>query len=150
MELDLDEMMGEDTLVRKIKYEGSKSGIYSNIYTKSKYANIDIYNLKPVDYDRDKDIVVSIGRVEPIVVDSIKNKLRSAHVVSDFIQVTGDNFTFDNANIKIPYEYAGENINVLRYDEKMRNWYTVPFSVDRADKNVYIKSSNKGIFVIVD
>ncbi|CAH2215090.1 Ig-like domain-containing protein [Tepidibacter aestuarii] len=150
LELDLDEIMGEDSLVRKIKYEGSKSSVNSNINTKSKYADIDIYNLRPVDYDRDKDMVVSLGRVEPLVVDSIKNKLRSAHVVSDFIQVAGDNFTFDNVNIRIPYEYAGDNINVLRYDEEMRNWYTVPFSIDRADKNVYIKSSRKGIFVVVD
>ncbi|WP_099190572.1 hypothetical protein [Tepidibacter mesophilus] len=150
LELDLDEIMGEDSVVRKIKYEGSKSSVHSNINTKSKYANIDIYNLRPIDYDRDKDIVVSIGRVEPIVIDSIKNKLRSVHVVSDFIQVTGDNFTFESVNIKIPYEYAGDNINVLRYDEEMRNWYTVPFSIDRADNNVYIKSSKKGIFVVVD
>jgi hypothetical protein len=150
LELDLDEIMGEDTLVRKIKYEGSKSSLYSNLNTKSKYADIDIYNLRPVDYDRDKDFVVSLGRVEPLVIDSIKNKLRSAHIVSDFIQVTGDNFTFDNINIKIPYEYAGEDTKVLRYDEEMRNWYSVPFSIDRADKNVYIKSSRQGIFVVVD
>lgn len=150
LELDLDEIMGADSVVRKIKYEGSKSSIHSNLNMKSKYANIDIYNLRPIDYDRDKDVVASLGRVEPLVIDSIKNKLRSVHVVSDFIQVTGDNFTFDNVNIKIPYEYAGDNINVLRYDEEMRNWYTVPFSIDRADKNVYIKSSKKGIFVVVD
>ncbi|WFD10521.1 Ig-like domain-containing protein [Tepidibacter hydrothermalis] len=150
LDLDLDEIMGADSVVRKIKYEGSKSSIYSNLNTKSKYADIDIYNLRPIDYDKDKDVVASLGRVEPLVVDSIKNKLRSAHIVSDFIQVTGDNFTFDNVNIRIPYEYAGENINVLRYDEEMRNWYTVPFSIDRVDKNVYIKSSRKGIFVVVD
>lgn len=150
LDLDLDEIMGEDSVVRKIKCEGSKSSMNLNLNTKSKYADIDIYNLRPIDYDRDKDVVTSLGRVEPVVIDSIKNKLRSSHIVSDFIQVTGDNCTFDNVNIKIPYEYAGDNMNVLRYDEEMRNWYTVPFSIDRADKNVYIKSSKKGIFVIVD
>lgn len=150
LDLDLDEIMGADSVVRKIKCEGSKSSMNLNLNTKSKYADIDIYNLRPIDYDRDKDVVTSLGRVEPLVIDSIKNKLRSAHIVSDFIQVTGDNCTFDNVNIKIPYEYAGDNINVLRYDQEMRNWYTVPFSIDRADKNVYIKSSKKGIFVIVD
>ncbi|SHK25528.1 Ig-like domain-containing protein [Tepidibacter formicigenes] len=150
LELDLDELMGEDTLVRKIKYEGSKSGIYSTLYTKSKYGDINIYNLSPIDYDKDKDIVVNLGRVEPLVLKTIKDKLKGANVVSDFIQVTGENFNFNKITIKMPFKSSGDNINVLRYDEKLRNWYAVPFTLDKVDKNVYIESKSKGIFVVID
>ncbi|SHH23311.1 Ig-like domain-containing protein [Tepidibacter thalassicus] len=151
VELDLDKLMGEDTLVRKIKYEGSKSGIYSTLYTKSKYADINIYNLTPDDYDEDKDIVVNVGRVEPLVVKTIKRKLGGANVVSDFIQVTGDNFNVGRIELKIPFlNSSGDNINVLRYDEELRNWYEVPFTVDKVDKYVNVNSKNKGIFVVVD
>ncbi|MEJ8553421.1 Ig-like domain-containing protein [Tepidibacter sp. Z1-5] len=150
VDINLDELMGEDTLVRKIKYEGSKTEVLATLSTQSKYSDIVIYNLNPDTYDKHEDVIVNIGRVEPFVTKNIKGKLRGANVVSDFIQVTGDNYSFDKVILKIPFKSSGDNINVLRYDEKMRNWYTVPFSVDKVDKNVYIESKNKGIFVVVD
>ncbi len=151
IEFDLDELMGEDTLVRKIVYEENDSSTLGTIVTKSKYADITLYGLSATSSNEENDVVISLGRVEPIVEKNIKDKLRGKNVISDLIQVSGEYFKVDRLELKIPFkDSSGDNIKVLRYDEEMRNWYDVTFTVDKVNKVVYTNSSEAGIFAVVE
>lgn len=150
IDLDLDELMGEDTLVRKIKYEEGKDAA-STIETKSKYADITIYGISPASYNDEEELIINLGRVEPEVRKTISSKLRGKNAVSDFIQISGDNFKCSKVELKVPFkDVSGDNIRVLRYDETLRNWYDVSYTVNKVDKVVQISSLKPGIFAVVE
>lgn len=150
LEFDLDDLMGEDVLVRSIKYEGDKNDTISELITKSKWADITIYGLTAQDYSED-EVTVNLGRVEPSVIQSIQRKLVNVSVKSEFIQVTGENFGISSISVSIPYKNSdGRNLKILRYDEEMRNWYTADINVDFINKKAITISKKPGIFAVVE
>jgi hypothetical protein len=151
IELDLDEIMGEEVLVRKIQYRGNKRDVIDRLVTKSKWCDIDIYGLTLDTSKDDRDIVLSLGRSEPTVTQMLMNKLKGTAVKSEFIQVTGKNFKMNKLVLNLPFNgTTGQEIKVLRYDEETRNFYGQGFTVDFVNKTVEVVSEKTGIFLIVE
>jgi len=151
LKLDLDELMGEDVLSRKIEIKGSRRKEINTLDTRSKWSDIEIYGLT-LSYDSDDNtITLVLGRTPPSVTQTLKSKLKGVAVKSDFIQVTGTNFELSGVTLKIPYKNSsGNGIKALRYDEQTRNWYTVDCSTNFVDAKAEVKSNKPGIFVIVE
>lgn len=150
LKVDLDELMGEDVLVKKIEYSGREDNYIGVLEAKSIWSNISLFNLTTEDGDKN-DISLRLGRVEPNIVSMLKNKLWDIKPKSEFIQATGENYSFTKAVLAIPYKNSnGKNIKALRYDEGTRKFYSEKFSVDLVEKVVRVESNYKGIFVIVE
>ncbi len=151
VKLDLDQWMGEDVWTRKIEYEGDKSDVLGVLETKSIWADISLYKLTLDDGAEDDNITINLGRIEPSLKQYLKRKMWGKAIKSDFIEVTGENFTMTGAVLSIPFENSnGKSLKALRYDENTRNFYEVKSSVNLVDKRVEIESTEKGIFVIVE
>ena len=144
--LDLDSILGEQVLIREIKYDGSS---ISTLDTKSKWADIKLKGLKRE--STSQPMIIRLGRAEPMISDGIKKKLIGDSVKSDFIQISGTNYGIDSAELSIPYrESNGNGLKVLRYDEDTRRIdKNISFRVDKSNKKVIITNAGKGIFVIV-
>jgi len=151
LELDLDELMGEDVLVRRIKFEGDRRDSIDALETHSKWADIILYGLT-LDYPSlDDEITLNLGRTEPLVVQAIRSKLRGVTIRSEFIQVTGENFKVNQIALVIPFDSSdGSNLKALRYDTTTRSWSETSFYVDKTTKRVTVFSEKPGIFVIVE
>jgi len=151
LELDLDELMGEDVLVRRIKFEGHRRDSIGALETRSKWADIILYGLT-LDYpSQDDEITLNLGRTEPLVVQSIRSKLRGVTIRSEFIQVTGENFKVNRIALVIPFDNSdGSNLKALRYDTTTRSWSETSFYVDKTTRRVTVFSEKPGIFVIVE
>lgn len=151
LELDLDELMGEHVLTRKIRYESGSRGIIDNLETKSKWADISLYNLVLAHQQRGQEAEVILGRVEPTQAQILKNRLRGQSVLSEFIQVGGNNFSVNSIKLSIPYHSGdGANLKVLRYDENLRSWYPEFSIIDVINQRAIVSSKNPGIFVVVE
>lgn len=150
VELNLDQLMGEEVLVRKIKIEGGRGHRIGELDTKSKWCDINVYELGTSTYGSG-DITLSVGRVEPALAQTLKSKLKGRAVKSEFIQVTGDNLGFDKVGLAIPFRNSdGSNLKVLRYDESTRNWSEPSFHVDNVNMRVEVESYRPGIFAVVE
>lgn len=151
IDLDLDELMGDDVLVRKIIFAAHKDDSIREFNTTSRWADIRLYDLRlSSDYSRE-DIELRLGRVEPVVKNSLRSKLANAAIKSDFIEVQGENCTMDKVDLRIPFTNSdGNNLKVLRYDESIRNWYELPCKVNFLDSVVEFSSIRPGIFVVVE
>ncbi|MDK2799350.1 MAG: hypothetical protein PWP27_1783 [Clostridiales bacterium] len=151
LEFDLDELMGEDVLIRKIQYRGSNRDRIEELITQSKWADIALYDVTLDPAADSRDIIIRLGRVEPGVAQVLKTKLRRKAVKSEFIQVTGEAFKLSSIALTIPFKNSdGENIKVLRYDEETRNFYEEGFSVNFIDRTVKVTSKRPGIFLVVE
>ncbi len=150
LEFKLDEMMGEDVLVRKVVIDGDIGHYISMLDTKSKWANISIYRLG-VSYSGRENIELNLGRLEPAKVQALKAKLKGKAVKSEFIQVTGSNFSMDKVVISLPYKNSsGSSIKALRYDEDRREWTDQRFILNQVNGTVTLESVKSGIFVLVE
>ncbi len=151
VEVDLDEIMGQDVLVRKISFDGRKNDRISILDTLSKWADITLYDIGVDDYGSDEDACIALGRVEPIVVQNLKQKLGRQKIKSEFIQVTSQNVRFSSFKLIMPFkESDGENLRVLRYAPNTREFIEEDFLVDKIEKTVTIRGFNPGIFVVVE
>ncbi len=74
VDVDLDEIMGQDVLVRKIHFDGRKNDRISILDTLSKWADITLYDIGIDDYGSDEDACIALGRVEPAVAQNLKQK----------------------------------------------------------------------------
>lgn len=150
LKLDLDSLMGTNSLVRKITFDGNSSYTIGELETKSIWGNIDIYGLTLDSSTGDNKITVYVGRPEPKISESLKSKLGKNILKSDFLQVTGSNFKIDKAVISIPVKGNDmENLKVLRFDSTTRTWYLAGFSLNKVDMTVEVQSNKAGIFAVV-
>lgn len=149
--LDLDELVGEEVLVRKLKMDGDYGHTVGTLETTSGWCNIAISGLTLDSSAEDDEIVLNLGRVEPVVKERLKTKLRGKTLKSEFIQVTGSNFKLDYVTLSIPVSNSnGKNLKVLRYDEETGNWSTLSCTVNLPDMRVEVAGSKPGIFVVVE
>ncbi len=151
VEVDLDELMGSDVLVRRIVIEGDEDEKIGVLKTKSRWADIDLYNVR-LDSDADDDeITLILGRADQVLKQALRKKLGHKAIKSEFIRVKAENSTLDRVVLNIPFNKAnGKRLKVLKYDEYTRNFYMVKVSVDLVDREVTIESKGPGIFVVVE
>ena len=151
MELDLDEIMGQQVLTRKIRFEGRRNDRIGTLETYSKWADITLHDVGIDDYRSDETADVILGRVEPLVAQSLRQRLGRTKVKSEFIQLLGQNVRFSSFSITMPYkESDGDNLRLLKYDPDTRQFTEQDFSVNRIEKTVTFRSSSPGIFVLVE
>ncbi|WP_058485874.1 hypothetical protein [Defluviitalea phaphyphila] len=151
VELDLDELMGEDTFTRTINYTGEKGDYIRELITKSIHGNVNIYNLTLSSLNNNDEINLYIGRVRPDEVQTAKSKLSGKNIKSDFIEVKGENCTWENIYISIPYKNSsGENLSIYRYDYIRRIWHKEESYIDKVNKTVSAVVKNEGIFVVIE
>lgn len=149
IEMDLDELMGQDTFIRNINYDGDIREQIGVLETKSKWADITLYDVQP--NTSREDMHIRLGRTEPTITQILKRKLRGVGLKSDFIQISGENFKIKNALLSIPLKNnSGKNIKVLRYDEYTRSFYETRATVNLIDRKVEFLTNNKGIFIVVE
>jgi len=150
-EVDLDEIMGQQVLTRKIRFDGRRSDRISTLETLSKWANITLYDIGIDDYSSDEMAEVTLGRAEAQVVQYLRQRLGRAKIKSEFIQVLAQNVRFSSFYVTMPFkESDGDKLKVLRYDPNTRQFSKQDFSVNRVEKTVTFRSSSTGIFVVVE
>ncbi|NLZ54114.1 MAG: hypothetical protein GX892_13420 [Thermoanaerobacteraceae bacterium] len=151
LEIDLDEIMGQQVLTRKIRFDGRRADRISTLETLSKWADITLYDIGIDDYSSDEKAEIALGRAEPLMIQNLKQKLGRQIVKSEFIQVTKQNVRFSSFRITMPFkESDGEDLKVLRYDPYSRQFIEEDFRVDKIEKTVTVDSNNSGIFVVVE
>jgi len=151
LEVDLDELMGQEVLLRKIQFDGRRRDRIGTLEITSKWADIFIYDVGIDNSYSDEEPELKLGRVEPLVAQNLKTKLARQRPKSELIQVIGEDVRFTSLKVVVPFvESDGDNLKALRYDPYTRNFYEEPFSVDKYDKTVTILSYSSGIFVVVE
>lgn len=147
----LDQLVGDDALVRKIQYFGQRDESIDILETKSRWGDITLYEVTLEPYTDDDEITIYLGRAEPAVAQTLKQKLLGRVVKSDFIQVSGENYQTSGIRLNIPLkDYTGRKVRLLRYDEDTRNFYPQSFALNLIDNRVEAFSPYKGIFVVVE
>lgn len=148
IKLNLDELMSEETLVRRIEFLDGNS--LKELRTYSKWVNVNIYDLY-ISGSRYDESFVDIGRVEPFLANNLKKSLQNYNIKSEMIQVVGSNVDFGRVDVEIPYERGLENrFKVLRYDEYTRRWIEESAYINNIDQKAAVTSTNSGIFVVVE
>lgn len=150
LELDLDELMGQDVLIRRIKYEADGNDILNKLEVKSIWADITLRDIRPTSNKRRNQIEIIIGRADPHTIQVLKEKLKGADIKSEFINVSGSGYSISGISLSIPYKDSnGTNLIALRYDEANRRWEEETFYIDEIENRVNIKTNNRGIFIII-
>lgn len=151
VELNLDELMGEEVWTRRINYRGNEGDSIGELITKSKYGDISIYDLTLDRYGDGREINLSIGRLEPVAMEGAKSKLKDRTVRSDFIEVKAENCTWDEIYLSIPYKNSsGDALAIYRYDTIRRTWTRENSYVDKVNQRVNATTNKAGIFVIIE
>ncbi len=151
LSLNLDTLMGEDVLTRLIKYTARNGGRIGTLETRSKWADITLHNLTATTDRRGEEVVISLGRVQPTVGQSLARNIRGGTARSELIEVKATNATIGSIRLDIPFRNSdGSNLKVMRYDERLRSWYDVPSAVDRINQTVRVVSNQPGIFLVVE
>lgn len=149
--LNLDDLMGENVLVRKIQFPNNWHS-FTSLSTTSKWANVTLYNLRAdSSLYGNNDYELRLGRVDPNLIPTLKRGMINTAIKSEFIEITGEGISFENIDVEIPFVNSdGQRIRVLRYDETYRQWYEQPFSRDLLNSKVYFSTPQGGIFVVVE
>ncbi|MGI6423926.1 MAG: Ig-like domain-containing protein [Tepidanaerobacteraceae bacterium] len=151
VEADLDELMGEDVLIRKVRFDGRRNDRIGTFETSSKWANITLYDVGCDNYNSDNKPEIALGRIDPRLAQTLEQKLQRRKIRSEFIQVTGENVRFSRFSVDIPFKGSnGDNLKVLRYDLENREFRDEVFWADSINKTVTINSFYSGIFVVVE
>ncbi|WIV12252.1 hypothetical protein [Proteiniborus sp. MB09-C3] len=151
LQVDLDDILGQDTLIRRIKYEAHRGDNISWLVTRSKWADISFTHVRASTINRKDDVEIITGRVDPYTAQVLKEKLKGFEIKSDFINASGSGYYVSDITLSIPYrESDGKHLKALRYDETTRRWEDEFFYIDEVEKKVIITTNNKGIFVIIE
>ncbi|HEX3011015.1 MAG TPA: Ig-like domain-containing protein [Syntrophomonadaceae bacterium] len=151
LKIDLDELMGDKVLTRTIEFDGRRGERINELETLSRWADITLYGLTLDSVKSKDDITVRLARVDTARSSWLGSKLRGRVRLSDYIEVGGKNFRVDQIMINMPFSLSeGDNLKVLRYDDTLRNWLEVPFTVNRLERKVLLTSTRPGIFVVVE
>lgn len=145
--LNLDDLMGNETYIRKINMSSRDNESIKYLKTESYYADINLYNVKVL--NSREDAIIRLGRTKGSELGVMNSKLRGRDARSEFINVTGENYTVSGVELWIPFKSSAEAVMALRYDESTRNFYPVDYRVDFNSKKVNVISDKSGIFVIV-
>jgi len=150
LSLDLDELMGEDVLVRNIKIDSDTRDVIGVLETKSKWGDITLYSLRRTYWSSENEVLLKLGRVEAVTARALKSKYRDKAFKSELIQVGGSNLMFEKVVLTIPYSgISGKPLDVIRYDEDTRKWEEVAYTVDMVNRWVKVESNKPGIFAVV-
>lgn len=150
VEIDLDDLMREEVLVRNIQFNPRRRDSIGELETFSKWADITLYDVRE-SRNADDDVKIKLGRVEPAMAQTIKRKLGALRVKSEIIQVTGENYDVGTIKIIIPYrESDGKNLKLYRYDLDDRTFYEENCYIDEIDKTVKAIIHKRGIFVVIE
>lgn len=150
VKLDLDDLMGEDVLVRCIEFNPRRRDRIGRLETLSKWADITLYDVEK-STNADGDVKIKLGRVEPAMAQTIKRKLGHLRLKSEIIQVAGENYDISSLKIKMPFKQSdGRNLKVLRFDLNDRTFYEESCYIDKPEKTARILSRKPGIFVIAE
>ena len=142
--IDLDKLTGINTLTKRMIFEFDDEYV-SAINTYSKWSNVRLYGVYVDDYAE-----IILGRAEPEKVRALKNTLRGVQTKSDFIKVSGKNYSITSLELEIPIKNTdGSNIKVIRYDEEELTWKEVDFDIDKDKTKVRVKDDKTGIFVVI-
>lgn len=160
--LNLDEIMGENVWSRNIGYEGSKGSTINQLIIESKWADINLSGIRLDSNSSNNNILIRTGRTSPTVRDNIKKRLKGNSIKSEFIEVGGNNYKADKLNLSIPFTQSnGRNLKLLKYDEDTRRITEIRLTsqnISTGDKKINVELTNalpsdnvtKGIFVIVE
>lgn len=152
LDFNMDEIMGQDTLVRKIQFDTNSRNTIDELNTASMWADITLYGVKLDSGSRNDTITIVVGRAEPLVAQAAASKLWNYKLRSEIIEVAGENYTVRGISGAIPYNDSdGTNLKVLRYDETLRKWTGVNYyTVNYVNRKVYFHSNKPGIFAVVE
>jgi len=151
LKIDLDELMGADVLLRGISFDGDSRNKIGIMETKSKWADITLYELALAQGQTRAQVNLKLGRTEPEVAKNLRNRLKNKVVRSEFLQVTGENLRFKNVFLSIPLQKGlSKNLTVYRYDEETRSFYEESATINLVDQRAELLTSNKGIFVVIE
>lgn len=156
VELDLDEIMGEEVWSRNISYKGYRNDTINRLITKSKWSDITLTNVTLDTNSSNRDIIIRVGRTPANIEDNIKKKITGKILKSNFIEVGGENYTASRLNLSIPFkESNGKNLKLLRYDEATRRVTEIKLddrNIDNVNKRINIELANetRGVFVVVE
>ncbi|MGI5921154.1 MAG: hypothetical protein ACOX6I_05395 [Syntrophomonadaceae bacterium] len=151
LEINLDDLMGEDVRERIIKFKGDRNDHLGELRTLSKWADITLYGVRLDSRNSNNQVELRLGRIPPVQAYALKSKLVHENLKSDFIAVEGVNFQTDRVEVQIPYRQSeGSNLKVLRYDQTLRKWLPQVFSVDRINQRVLVYNTQPGIFIVVE
>lgn len=151
IEIDLDDLVGTEVLVRRIKMAGEKGHTVDALELTSRWCGVDVLGLTLDSPAQDDDMLLTVGGVEPIRADRLKSKLRGRALKSELVQVTGNNVKFDSINLRIPLSgLYRRDLDVLRYDEATGGWETLACIADASDMQAETTSARGGIFVVVE
>ncbi|WP_026893548.1 Ig-like domain-containing protein [Clostridiisalibacter paucivorans] len=149
--LNLDELMGTNILTRKIQIPGRRGELIGVLQTKSQWADIFLYGVGLSSSSKRADITITVGRTNPHMESMLKEKLKGIDIKSDFIEVSGENLWLQSVDINMPFKDSdGSNIKVYRYDKELKKWFKENAMIDKAKKNIVLRSNNQGIFVAVE
>lgn len=151
LQIDSDEIFGQATLIRRIKYTAYKEDVINRLEIKSMWADIGFSYIRPISNDRKSNIEIITGRPDPYTTQLLREKLKGIKIKSEFINISGSGYSTSSINISIPYKDSdGTNLKVLRYDNITRRWEEEYFYVDEIENRVNIFANNQGIFVAVE
>lgn len=151
VELDLDELMGEEVLIRKISYKGYRKDRIGQLEIFSKWADISLYDLRLDSSEKKDDIEICLGRTSPQLSQSLRRQLYGYAIKSEFIEVGGENYSVSAIDVTIPFKYSdGRELKALRYDENFRRWAQVDFKIDWVNRTASIYNTLPGIFVLAE
>lgn len=149
--IDLDEWMGTESWIRELQYRVRSYDRINTLHLASKWVHATLSDVRLQVGADSRDVTLRVGRVEPTVAGAIKPKIIGRSIKSDFIEVSGENFTFSSVTLDIPYvESDGRGLIALRYDEDLRNFYAIDCVVNPLEGTVQIVSSQPGIFVVIE
>ncbi len=151
LQIDSDDIFGQTTLIRRIKYTANRGDVINRLETKSIWADISLSYVRPISYDRKNDIEIITGRPDPYTTQLLKEKLKGINIKSEFINISGSGYSTSGITLSIPYKDSnGTGLTVLRYDEAARRWEIEPFYIDETENRANIYTNAQGIFVIVE
>lgn len=151
LELDLDELMGEEVFDKTICFRGHTREYIDELIIKTRNVDATFYNLTLKRNSFNREINIDIGRAKPLVVQAIEGKLKDKVVRSDFIEITSSNCVYDSIYISLPYKNSnGKKLSIYRYDEIRRTWNKEYSYTDLINQKVRAIVNKPGIFVIIE
>ena len=134
--------MGIDTLVRRIVIDGDEDKKIGVLKTSSRWADIDLHNVKLASDSDGDEITLILGRTDQALKQFLNKKLGGKVIKSQFIRVTAENGNLTRVILNIPLNRTnGKKLKALRYDQNTRNFYTEKVSVNLVDKKATVQSN---------
>jgi hypothetical protein len=150
IDVDLDRMMGAGVREREITFPVRRGTVMQEVYANSRYGDIAAYNVQAATSDEEATVTLRVGRAPLSVSAPLKLQLGNVQVVSDFIEVTGENMSLSGVYVRIPCLVPTfDAVKALRYDTVTRRWEELPYEPDWVNQQAIFYSRGPGVFVLV-